>query len=537
MKRASLAPVLASLLAAIVAASCASPTPQVARPAIVTSGGPTTTQVAPDAQPFVDAWADALGGRAAISALGAVHGKGSYERGGVRGTIEVWETPRGERREVIEQGFLREVRIFDGTRGWLVDRNREVRELAGFEIDDQLAFAFDASHAALITDRRAGTVSLEDGRLVIAHDGGKRPETVTLDPGTHLPASIVRRDGEKLRTTRLSDWNAVGSVKLPFSSYEENGNPNDAVTIHWKTLEVGTPPADAFAQPPDRDPDATVASDPVTVPIEVAYGGLIFVAVEINGQPMSMVFDTGAEATVINSSRLGKLGLTPFGTFATGAGGGDVVLSYVQGVTTKLGGATTSDQIVAAVLLDPLEAPLQRKLDGILGYDFISRFVVEIDYKNQRMTLHDRAKYQRAGGGKPIPVTLEDSTPFVDAKVEIPKVGTLEGHFVLDTGCLCDVQLFAPFVDKYQLLAALPNAKQAGYSAGAGGETHAVSTTIPALYVGDQVIKDPNADLSRDTKGAGADPESAGLIGSITWKHFTLVLDYKRKQVFLDPQR
>jgi hypothetical protein len=153
------------------------------------------------------------------------------------------------------------------------------------------------------------------------------------------------------------------------------------------------------------------------------------------------------------------------------------------------------------------------------------------------MTLHDRAKYQRSGGGKAIAVTLEDSTPFLDAKVEIPKLGTLEGHFVLDTGCLCDVQLFAPFVDKHQLLSALPNAKQAGYSAGAGGETHEVSTTIPALYIGDQVIKDPKADLSRDTKGAGADPESAGLIGSVTWKHFTLVLDYKGKQVFLDPQR
>ena len=192
---------------------------------------------------------------------------------------------------------------------------------------------------------------------------------------------------------------------------------------------------------------------------------------------------------------------------------------------------------MAAVLLDQLEGPLQRPIDGILGYDFISRFVIELDYKNQQMKLYDRAKYHHTGAGKPIAITLEDSTPFLEAAVEIPKVGQLSGHFVLDTGCLCDVQLFAPFVDAHQLLNALPDAKQAGFSAGAGGTTQQMSTTIPALHVGDEVVKEPRVDLSRDTKGAGADPESAGLIGSITWKHFVLVLDYKGKQVFLDPSR
>ncbi len=49
------------------------------------------------------------------------------------------------------------------------------------------------------------------------------------------------------------------------------------------------------------------------------------------------------------------------------------------------------------------------------------------------------------------------------------------------------------------------------------------------------MIAKPKADLSRDTTGATADPESAGLIGSVTFGHFVLVLDYKREQFFLDP--
>jgi predicted aspartyl protease len=267
------------------------------------------------------------------------------------------------------------------------------------------------------------------------------------------------------------------------------------------------------------------------------FGGLIFVKVSINDVPMSFILDTGAESTVLNSSRLGKLGLQGLGTFATGAAGGDVVLSYVKGVTTTVGGAAINDQIIAAVLLDQLEGPLQRPLDGILGYDFISRFVVELDYKNQQMRLFDRGKYHHAGAGKSIPITLEDSTSYFDAAIDVPQQGALPGHFVLDTGCLCEVQLSTPFVDAHGLLSAFPEAKQAGFSAGAGGATHQLSATIPALRIGTEVIEKPRASFARDTHGSTANPEHAGLIGSLVFKRYVLVLDYEGEQVFLDPVR
>jgi hypothetical protein len=499
------------------------------------SSGSAITSVAPAAQPLVDAWAEAVGGRAAIAALGTVHGHGTYEKGGIVGTIDVWQSPRGERRETVELGFVKTTRVFDGTRGWLVDRNREVRELAGWEIDEQLAHAYWGAHAALVVDRRPGAVSLAGEALVLTPTGGNRPDTVTLDRATHLPATRVRRDGERMRTTALSDWNAVGGVRMPFTMREQTDNPHDEVTIHWRSLVAASPPPDAFVRPADRDADMALSSSPVVVPIEVVFGGLVFVNVEINGTPMSFILETGAEATVLNASRVAKLGLTSVGTFATGAGGGDVVLSFVQGVTTKVGGATVSDQIVVAVPLDHLEEPLQRPLDGILGYDFLSRFVIEIDYTNESMRLFDRASYHHTGASKPVPVTLEDGTPFLDAAIELPDGKTISGHYVLDTGCLCDVQMFTPFVDKHGLLAAFPHAKQAGFSSGAGGVTHEMTATIPALHVGGEVIKDPRADFARDTTGASADPESAGLIGSLTWKRFVLVLDYKNQQVFLDP--
>jgi predicted aspartyl protease len=523
----------AVLLLAFVA--CTNPTPAKQLPTFATAHGPALAKVDAGAEAVLDAWAHAMGGRGAIDSFGALHAKGSYEKGGLRGTVELWVTPRGERREEIVLGPLRELRVFDGTVGWLVDRNQQVRELAGYELDDQRALAFREAWAPLLLDRRAGSITRDGDKLVLAAEGSKRPETVTFDRTTSLPESFVRRDGEKLRTTRLSDWNSVGAIKLPYTVREDTDNPNDGVVIHWKTLERGSPTVGLFTRPPDRTSDYKLATEPVTVPIEVLYGGLIFVKVQINDQPMSFIFDTGAEFTLLNSSRVSKLGLQAFGTFATGAGGGDVVVSYIKNVTTKLGDATVSDQIIAAVLLDALEGPLRRPIDGILGYDFISRFVIEIDYIHQQMRLHDRAKYKHTGAGKPIPITLEDSTPYLDAAIEVPDKGKVPGHFVLDTGCLCQIQLFGPFVDEHELLSVFPQAKQAGYSAGAGGATQQLTATVPALVLGDQVIKDAQAQLSRDQSGATADPESAGLIGSLVFNRYILVLDYSAKRFFLDP--
>ena len=482
----------------------------------------------PSARTLLDAWATSIGGRDKLAALGTLHLRGRYTKGGVTGTIDLWETPHGERREELQLAFLHELRVFDGARGWLVDRNGEVRDLDGFELDDELASAFRGSFAPLLPDRVPGAVTVDaKGNLVLAATGGHRPETVTLGPD-HRPARILRRDSEKQRVTTLDQWRRVLGVAMPFHVHEDNGDPNDAVDVVFTSIERGTSPA--FTRPPDRAPDMHGTA---TVPIDLAYGGLIFVTVVVGTTPMSFVLDSGAESTVLNTSRLARLGLAATGTFAAGAGGGDVTVGYVPHVTYAIGDAVVRDQIVSAIPLDPLEAPLGRPLDGIIGYDFLSRFVVEIDYAHKQLRLRDRASYHHAPG-TPVPITLEDSTPFVDATVEVPGVPAVPGHFTLDTGCLCEITLFAPFIAEHHLLEHVPDAKVTGFSAGAGGETHQVSAPIASLRIGDKTIDKPTADFGRDTTGATADPESAGLIGAIVWRRFVLTLDYKRKQAWLD---
>jgi hypothetical protein len=515
-------------LASLVLAACSAA--PVIRP-------PAQTVIAPQAQSTLDAWAAAVGGRDRLAAQTAWHARGIIKKGGLTGHYEMWATARGEIRAVTDLGLIREVHVFDGTRGWLVDRNREVRDLDGVELDDALDEVFLETAAPLLPERRPGEITANaDGTLTIVPRGSHRPMKMTFDSATHLPAGFSRRDAEKLRTTTWKDWRTVDGIKLAFTTHDDNGDPNDATTLELETVDRQAPPKDAFARPPDRESDAKLAKSPAEVPIETALDALVFVEVSVNGRPaMKFILDSGAESTVLNTSRLPKLGLTATGKFAAGAGGGDVELSYVSGVSFALPGVTIDKQIVAAIPLDQLEPMLGRPIDGILGYDFLSRFVVELEWKAKKMRLYDRETYRHTGAGEPVPFTLEGSTPQADAMITVPGREPLAGRFTIDTGCVCQVQLSSPFVDSNKLLDAVPDARETGFGAGAGGKTHEVSAKIPALTIGKLTIDHPRADFSRDKVGATADPELAGLIGSAVFREFRLVLDYRHKQLWLDP--
>ncbi len=515
--------------AVALASACAAPAPALRSPA---------TAVATDAAPLLDAWAAAAGGHDRLVRIAAVHLVGRVDLGGLTGTFDVWQTARGQRSEEQELGGVdRSLAVFDGTRAWHRDRNRKVRDLDGPELADQIALAYLGADAALVPDRRPGR-AVRDGDGVRLEPTGGRHLTVRFDPASHLPASIARPDAEKTRVLTLSDWREAGGVRFPFTVREEDGDPRNTRTLHVDRIEVdAAPPPSAFVRPSDGPPDFRFAAGGrTTVPIELV-GPLIFVRIAVNGsEPQGFILDTGAEVTVINRSRLGRLGLTAVGHLGEGAGGGNVDVSYVKGVSFALDGVTVTDQTVTAIPLDGLEGPLGHPIDGVLGYDFISRFVVEIDYARARLTLHDPAAFAGPGGGEAMPITLQGGVPNLSAGVEIPGRPALAGTFIVDTGCTCEVDFNAPFTRANRLIEAMPKilTPPHGATRGAGGATDTVQGRIGALTFGRVRLPAPIASFARDAAGATADPESAGLIGGRVWRRFVVTLDYARKTMWLD---
>ena len=58
-------------------------------------------------------------------------------------------------------------------------------------------------------------------------------------------------------------------------------------------------------------------------------------------------------------------------------------------------------------IVEKPQAGVERQvIDGVLGHQFFTHFVVEIDYARQQINVYDRASYKYSGAGEIIPLEI-----------------------------------------------------------------------------------------------------------------------------------
>jgi membrane-associated protease RseP (regulator of RpoE activity) len=202
----------------------------------------------------------------------------------------------------------------------------------------------------------------------------------------------------------------------------------------------------------------------------------------------------------------------------------------------KLPGVILGDLIIdsvsaATIDLKPLTRYEGMPIEGILGYDIFSRFVVKIDYENQKLTLYEPSSFEYKGKGEVLPITLETSHPHIKAKVD----GEYEGTFVIDTGARSSLVLHSPFVQKYDLLAKTGKKINAFSGIGVGGKAMGKVTRVESIQIGSFKIPAPVTQLSSAEKGAFSSEKIDGNIGGGILKRFTVIFDYPNQRMILEP--
>lgn len=269
----------------------------------------------------------------------------------------------------------------------------------------------------------------------------------------------------------------------------------------------------------------------IGIPFELD-NNLILLNVRVNNsRPLRFIFDTGASITVTTPQIAARLGLGKGGQKIKGLGtGGSFEATIIQGVRLSVAGVEVARQPVALFPFGPVGC---FKFDGIIGYDFINEFVVEIDYVNRKMNLYDPRSYKYSGSGEVIPITLPRK-PFVRVAVRLPGREPVEGPFEIDTGADGTMTIYRPFIEKHKLDEALGGTLQ-GTAAGAGGEQEFQLARVPGLQIGSIKIENPLVGFAQKREEAEASEENAGLIGGEILRRFKLILDYSRKQLILEP--
>jgi hypothetical protein len=98
-----------------------------------------------------------------------------------------------------------------------------------------------------------------------------------------------------------------------------------------------------------------------------------------------------------------------------GNSGTVMTAAFLEGASFSIPGLKGFSQPLTLVLpVKDLSARLGHDFDGIIGADFISQFVVEVDYQARVLRLHDRDKFKYTGIGEIVPIHLDSCRRWAD---------------------------------------------------------------------------------------------------------------------------
>jgi membrane-associated protease RseP (regulator of RpoE activity) len=193
-----------------------------------------------------------------------------------------------------------------------------------------------------------------------------------------------------------------------------------------------------------------------------------------------------------------------------------------------------SGTTVYSLPIDEFGPALGYRIDGILGNEFISKVVAEIDYSGKTLTLYQPEAYSAPANADKVALQIDGGLPFIRAAVDVDGKRTIQGKMEIDTGSTGALLLNSPVVKKYGLTTTLSNYLDTK-TGGVGGTGTSKIARLNAVSLGRSKIARPIAQLYTGTKGDNASTSYDGLLGGAIFRRFKMTVDMSRKQLLLEP--
>lgn len=300
-----------------------------------------------------------------------------------------------------------------------------------------------------------------------------------------------------------------------------------------------------YGQPKDRlDLEILNANGKMEIPFQLENDFIVVDVFLNNILPLRFIIDTGAEhSLVLDKSLTDFMGVSYQRTFQIGGADLDSLLTahLATGVNFRLDNALNAKNRTILVLEENyfrFERITGTKIHGIIGGDFLGRFVVEFDYRNRIMKLRRPENFKPARRMQRLDADFVRNRPFLHLPISVDGRTTTKRRMLLDTGAGLFALLYTAENDTTDLP---PRVIPTQIASGLGGVIRGNVGRVKSMRVGDQVFGNlityfQNVPL--DSTGrykSRAATERAGLVGNALLRRFELVIDYVRKAVYVRP--
>jgi hypothetical protein len=264
------------------------------------------------------------------------------------------------------------------------------------------------------------------------------------------------------------------------------------------------------------------------IPIEVT-GNLVFVAAGVNdAQPSWFLLDTTEPTSAFDDIRAASQNLLPRST--TGA-----KVTALQNAVLDFPGLKVTVPSLTLSSLDDISSRVGRAVQGILGADVLSHFVVVLDYERPMLQLYDPKSYHYPGKSDKLKWTVADGVPAISARVEIRGKGRFDTLFRIATAQPEPI-VFSPSFASSHDFASLMSKAIPFASASDASKAEGKLGRVQTLAIGKTVLQDPLAVFpTSSAQSSSSSAEIAGSMGAGILNRFTLVLDYSNQVSYFTP--
>ena len=270
---------------------------------------------------------------------------------------------------------------------------------------------------------------------------------------------------------------------------------------------------------------------------------LVVFPVEVNGVELSFLLDTGVSKPIIfnflNINEALKINQAER-IYLRGLGEGEPVeaLRSTQNIF-KIGNALNLSQDLYAIFDPNLNfAPrLGVPIHGIIGYDFLKDFIVEVNYSKRIIRLNNPDSYRpkRCKSCVTLPLSFFNNKPYIESEVSI-REHDIPVKLLIDSGSSDAVWLFSD--DERNLT--VPDKNFDDFlGRGLSGKVFGKRAKIDKYRIGEFELKRVNVAFpdSMAINFARKFKDRNGSIGGNILKRFNLIFDYGKNQVTLKRNR
>jgi hypothetical protein len=281
-----------------------------------------------------------------------------------------------------------------------------------------------------------------------------------------------------------------------------------------------------FVQPPARLL--------TTIPFKILTGGVIILKARFSDHPDSLtfVFDTGSGGISLDSmtARNLKIKTTPSDRTIRGIAAIRQV-PFIYGQTLHLPGLSVDSLNFHINDYDILTSAYGEKIDGIIGYSFLSRYIIKVDYDSNKLFVYSKGSIKYPRGGyllRPLIVNI----PILSTTVN--DVRPITARYYFDTGAGMCLLMSSDFVNDSSVVSKRRK-WYATQAEGLGGKAPMKQGVVKSVRLGPYKFRNVPTYIFDDEYNVTQYPYLGGLIGNDLLRRFNLIINYDHRDIYMLP--